>query len=335
MQILLVTNNNEQIMQAKTMYDSLDTNYIYQQLASAHQVKVVTHHQLINQIDDNTLATSLIIFTSSQIYWYKQYICEFVHTLNDEQLLIPCSQAIFAHENKIREYLWLKQIDDDSLDCFIYGDSQSFWADKHQYPFVLKTPMGSSSRGVTICHHPRHAKRFLRRNSRKQLISELSLTPLIQWPIHFLKTRNNCNFVVQQHVAGYQGDYRVQIMGDKYFVYYRKLKANKQYTSGHQSVNHYDFEVDFRMLDKARYLQAKINSPHIIFDFVIDQQNIIRTIEFSAIHPSIVALSNCQYYYVQNNHGWCKQQVAPGTRIEDYFLDAYFFAINSHQAKHL
>lgn len=323
MNIAFITDNKQRVLQGKTMYDSLDTDYIVNRLSAVHDVYALTHHSLQSTDLSNYDA---IIYTTSQVYWYKKYVelnIEFIKS----QKLIPSIESLLSHENKAYEYMWLKQNTSDCLEFKFYSDLDSYRKDEVEYPIVIKTPSGSSSRGVKICDNSKQATRFIKQLRTKQLISELAMTPFIQWPLHIRDTKLNANFITQQCVLNYRGDYRVQVMGDKFFVYYRELKADHRYTSGSGSVNHYDIDVDEKLLNTALDLQTKINSPHIIFDFILDNQQVY-TLEFSAIHPSNVAIDNSQFYYKLINDKWQKISVDTSYIREDYYVDAYLYGLN-------
>lgn len=325
MKIAIITDNKHRILQGTTMYQSLDTDYIVDKLKSDYTLTTFTHDQIQSE---NFNRFDAVIFTTSQVYWYKQYV-ELNIGFLDKDKLIPSYESLLSHENKAYEYMWLKTNTQDPLYFKNYSDLSTFTQDQHTYPLVLKTPNGSSSRGVQICNTNKQAIKFIRSICRKQLISELVMTPLIQWPHHFINTRQNANFIAQECITDYNGDYRVQVMGDKFFVYYRELKAKKQYTSGNGSINHYAINVDTRLLDKALELQNKIKSPHIIFDFIISNDK-IHVLEFSAIHTSNVAIDNCPVYYqFDANCTWQKQNVSKDVKREDYYVYAYKYAIES------
>lgn len=326
MKIALITDNHGRMLQAKTMYDSLNTNYIVNKLQANHNLTVLTHDQLQTT---NLEPFDTIIFTTSQVYWYKQYV-ELNISFIDKNKLIPSFESLLSHENKAYEYMWLKTHATDCLYFKNYSDLTTFINDDNHYPLVLKTPSGSSSRGVKICKDQKSAINFIKKIRNAQLISELAMTPIIQWPHHLRDTRNNANFIVQACIENYEGDYRVQVMGDRFFVYYRQLKPNHKYTSGNGSINNYQVEVDHRLLDKALELQTLIKSPHIIFDFIIQGEN-VHVLEFSAIHPSNVALDNCPVFYSKQDNSWQQYQVDPKLIREDHYIYAYEYAIKQRK----
>lgn len=325
MRIALVTDNRWRILQAKTMYDSLDTEYIVAHLRSEYEVDLLTHHQLQTA---NLNIYDCIIYSTSQVHWYKQYVELNFQFIDQHVKLIPSLPSLLSHENKAWEYMWLKQNFKDALDFKFYADIHSFVQDDWKYPIVVKKADGSSSRGVKICHSERQALHFIKKIKRWQLISELAQTPIIQYFHHIRETRDNANFLVQECICDYDGDYRIHVMGDKFFGYFRELKPQKEYTSGNGSINHYDIDLDFKLLDLAQQLQSKINSPHIIFDFVLDGDQ-IKILEFSAIHPGNTALYNSNYYYQQEEGTWVKKAIDENYILEDFYLDAYRYAITA------
>lgn len=309
------------------MYDSLDTDYIINKLSQDHDITTITHHDLQHTDLDSF---DRIIYTSSQVYWYKKYVELNIDFITDKSKLTPSYESLLSHENKAYEYSWLKANYTNALNYKNYAYIPDFLNDNITYPIVIKTPSGSSSRGVRICKSEKEAKKFIRKIRNNQLFSELSMTPKLLWAHHLRDTKANANFIAQECIKNYEGDYRVQVMGDKFFVYYRKLKKNKSYTSGHGSVNHYECAIDTKLLDVAKELQAKLNSPHIIFDFVLTNDQ-VKVLEFSAIHPSNVALDNCKCFYQFENEKWIRKETNQFAKREDHYVYAYNWAINKER----
>ncbi len=321
MKIALITDNKHRILQGTTMYQSLNSEYIINNLSQEFDLDVLTHHQAQLQTFDDY---DHVIITSSQVYWYKQYV-ELTTSFINKHKLIPSIESLLSHENKAYEYLWLNQNYDHALGFKMYSQKSTFTSDNNTYPLVLKSLNGSSSRGVKICDNQKKASKFINKLARKQLISELLMTPPIQWAHHIRETKDNALFLTQECITNYEGDFRVQVMGDRFFVYYRQLKKNSKYTSGSGSVNVYDLDIDNQLLEVALQLQAKIKSPHIIFDLVL-VDGIVRVLEFSAIHTSNVALDNCSSYYTKQDGKWIKK-TNNGFLREDHYIHAYKWAI--------
>ncbi len=321
MKIALVTHNNNKFLQAKTMYDSLDIDYIYTTLHREFDIELLTHSEL------NLTAQArfdIIIYSTSQVLNYKQYVQTTLYNFQADSHLIPSYQCLLAHENKAYEYSLLEHIGLSTLKFKHYTSKIDYLSDNIDYPLVLKTPHGSSSRGVKICTSERQAKAFINKVRNRQLLAELIMTPPIQWFHHIRELKAEASFITQQYIANYEGDYRVQVIGNKFFIYYRKLKRSRKYTSGNGSINIYDLHNIDHILDAARAFAHKIYSPHIIFDIV--ESNGIHILEFSAIHTSNVAIDSCDVYYTYDNR-WIKN--ANNQKREDYYIDGYREAINS------
>ncbi len=322
--IALVTDNKNRILQGKTMYDSLKTSYILKQLKLKYNVKHYTYDTIQNANFDNI---DILIYTSSQVYWKKTYIENIMYFVNQKTTIIPSIECLLSHENKAFEYMYLKNINNFTLDFKLYSNISSFKKEEIEYPVVIKSPNGSSSREVRICNSRSSALRFIKKLRTKQMLSELAITPFPLWLHHIKETKYNANFIVQKYVANIKGDYRIQVMGNKYFVYYRKLKKGKKYTSGRGSVNIYDVDVPYQLLDVAKYFFNQLSSPHIIFDFVLTDN--VYLLEFSAIHTSNVALDNCKYYYQNISGTWRKNEISPHSIREDYYIEAYDYIIQN------
>ncbi len=309
MQIYFILDNKQRLLQGTTMYESLDVD-VFKSYMHAYNpnIQFITHNTLINNENYFYSKDNIIIYTSSQVKLYKQYVEHMMYHFNQTNTLIPSIDALYAHENKSFEYIWLKA-NYKNLQSYIFADKQSYLDHDISYPIVLKLPTGSSSRGVKICKNESQAKRFINTHGRKQLISELVTTPLVQWAHHIKDTRNNLNFVAQEIVEDYKGDYRVQVMGDKFFVYFRELLPNKKYTSGSGSKNIYNCAVPEIILNTANMICSKINSPIIIFDIIHNKEtNSVNILEFSAIHPSNVAIDHCDTYYTILDGEWVKHK---------------------------
>lgn len=319
--VYLVTDANGGFYQKKTMYHSLNVGYLIEKLSVKFDVKRINHFDMAN---DKFNEDDIFIFTSSQIMNYKSYL-EDMLLVHKDYKTIPSIESLLAHENKRYQGMYLKKLGRETIKTDYYGDFKDLR--EYIYPIVVKGLDGSSSRNVKICKSKKEAIRFIKKLERGRRIGELLNTSLIHIPFLFKATSSHSNFIVQEMIENLKGDYRIQIMGDKFYAYYRELKPNKKYSSGNGSVNKYSADVPREVLDYAYEFAKETKNYTCILDVAYTEKKEIKMFEFSGVHigPSAFQSKSDIIYYSKVSDVWVKNiEKNYELKFEDELVESWY-----------
>jgi hypothetical protein len=225
-----------------------------------------------------------------------------------------------------------------SLDCHYFS---SFREIKHydlSFPRVFKTINGSNSTGVALVNSQKDIQKELRKHQkslswgqkldfwrRKHLRKHKHFPGYPDYDL--LKDAREYQdymspeipFVLQEFIPGLSYDYRVIVLGERYFISKRHTKAGDFRASGAKL---FDFELSDvdRILDYAQELYAILGSPFISLDFGEDAAGKLYLFEYQASHFGINAIVRGSGYYLQQSGKW--QFVKQPPQFERYLAQA-------------
>lgn len=303
----LVLDYKDRYLQKQHRFDSLNIDKLVGHLEG--EVKVTNFYKLLNEKQDNN---DVIVYTSSQVEQYKKYIEDTMY-FHDEQLMIPSYSVLRSHENKFFQELYNRKHGiQTNIPAYLFGDISEFdkmVEDKTlKVPFVVKGINGSSSVNVTICESFEQGREAILNLYKPVVDAYNELTP----PNLHLYPGENSNhrqFIIQEYVELPNYDWRVHIMGDRFWGHKRTLVGDSKYSSGTGSVNDFGCEIPKHVLDYAMEVFSKIESPFAILD-IVDIGDACYLIEWSGIQLGIVSLLNGERFYKYEANEWkrCEQK---------------------------
>jgi hypothetical protein len=337
-ELYLLTGYDGFLGQTRKPWISLDTTRFIAELSS---LGIIVHqhefHELVNgklQLWDST-----VFYTFSHRPNLQHYIRDCLLDLRAKgNILIPSFELFCCHENKGWQELFKDQIGIHSLDCHYFS---SFREIKHydlSFPRVFKTINGSNSTGVALVNSQKDIQKELRKHQkslswgqkldfwrRKHLRKHKHFPGYPDYDLH--KDAREYQdymspeipFVLQEFIPGLSYDYRVIVLGERYFISKRHTKAGDFRASGAKL---FDFELSDvdRILDYAQELYTILGSPFISLDFGEDAAGKLYLFEYQAAHFGINAIVRGSGYYLQQSGKW--QFVKQPPQFERYLAQA-------------
>ncbi|MDD2422648.1 MAG: hypothetical protein PHG34_00365, partial [Candidatus Cloacimonetes bacterium] len=114
-------------------------------------------------------------------------------------------------------------------------------------------------------------------------------------------------FVLQEYIPGLSYDYRVIILGEKYFISKRHTKAGDFRASGAKLFD-FDIKDPAAVLNKAKSLYELFNAPFLSVDLGENAAGELFLFEYQAAHFGINAIVRGKGYYTHENQNWLFHQ---------------------------
>ncbi len=111
-------------------------------------------------------------------------------------------------------------------------------------------------------------------------------------------------FISQNFIENLDGDYKVLVYGNKYYILYRKNRKNDFRASGGGNLV-FIKKPKKRILDFAEKIKNNFNSLIIALD-VVDNDSDLFLIEFMFIPFCNYALEKSDYYFKKESNNWIK-----------------------------
>ena len=284
----------------------------------------------------NNWKGKIVLYTSSEDkgYYYKDFIEDVIFGLEKAgAIVLPSYQYLRANNNKVFMEIYRKLIFSDNnlkSSCFGTLEELLLQIDSIQYPIVIKEAKGAMSNGVSLA------------KGKSELINKakkMSSTPNIKfklWEIAKYIRRNGRikissthrkKFVLQEFVEGLDGDYKVLVYGDKYFMLQRKNRKNDFRASGSGIFNFLEDPVT-EILNFAESIYQEMNVPNVSLDIASNGEKCF-LIEYQAIHFGTKTLEYSSGYFTKETGSWLyyKQKSV----LEEIYVESIISYLNSHE----
>jgi len=277
-----------------------------------YEVEIRTYQELI--IADKKPKGKIIWYASSDFPSYKDYIEDILHSLMDDNIIIPSFDLFRAHENKGYQSILRKKMNLPQLKEYYFGTFEELLTiiDKIDYPTVLKKPGGSGSTNVRLVHNRGQLIRLVKKLSRKStFLSDFMKRYLKRFVFTNKYTYDNSleslyygNFVLQEFIPDLVGDWKILIFYDKYYVLERETRTNDFRASG--SGKFFYRDIDLPMLDFCADIFKKLDVPWLSLDVCRGKMS-YHLIEFQGINFGPFTLLNAPYYYQKDSSNQWKR----------------------------
>lgn len=252
----------------------------------------------------NFMSTDILIYTSSDNDEIRSYLKDILYFKKEQCQIIPSYEILLAHENKgFQEVVKSKLNIKDLVENYFFDLSQF----KRSFPYVLKTVDGSGSSGVKLIKNDKDLNDAVNNSSdislkrkTKNIIRSYQL-PKDNYNIYEYYYRPFKRFVAQEFVADLTCDYRILVVGDRFYAMRRDVNKGDFRASGSKNFNYHD--VPLSALDYAKEVFDKLNNPYISMDIVVkDEKSYL--IEYQGTNFGSSVLRKSDGYYVNNNNHW-------------------------------
>lgn len=262
----------------------------------------------------------LVLYTSIEEIGntYKGYIEDIVYGLKEAgAYVLPRAAFLRANNNKVfmetmRDNLLGAEL--AGLKSFCFGTLEELQValqkNSISFPCVIKSSYGAMSTGVACA------------KSAEELCNEARIISRTPHYIHEFKeyvrskkksiqgyipeSRYQGKFIVQPMIEGLDGDWKVLVYGDQYYVLKRHVRPGDFRASG-SHVNYLagkDSGIPEAALDMVEEIYNKLNVPHLSVDVVYDGKRPY-LIEFQAVYFGTATQAEfCEDYFTKQDGKW-------------------------------
>lgn len=221
----------------------------------------------------------VIIYTSSEDVglFYKDFIEDIILYLESNGAkVIPRFEILRANNNKVFMELLIKQYClkiINKRETYVFGcleEAQRFKNEMH-FPVVYKQSAGAMSKGVGLILNQYKFKRKLFNISRsKNWFKEIwEIGRSFKYNGYIKESKNRKKFIVQSFISNLDGDYKILIYSNKFYVLKREPKKNDFKASG-SGIRFFPHELPDGLLSFSLDVFNKINVPNISLDIAYD-----------------------------------------------------------------
>jgi len=245
--------------------------------------------------------------------FYRSYIDDVIAGLFMQGAkLIPNFYQFKAHHNKhfmeiIRDIHTLPEI--KNIYAERYGTNEDYLKNikkSKKKIYILKTSNTSKSRGVFMLKNikekiklPKFVSKTFSIQNLKYFIEKLKTGKI---PLYISNHRQK--FILQPYISNLRGDYRVVVYDEKFFVLYRKNRANDFRASGSMKFN-YDIKLPQNLLNYSKKVFDSFDVPYMALDIGI-KNGTFYLFEFQFISFGQYTLEKSSFFYHLKNKKWNK-----------------------------
>lgn len=306
--------------------DTMSTKEISRQLTClGYQVEVTSYEKL--DFSKSYKGWYVFYHSSEEIsHNYKSYIQDLILWLYlSGAMLMPEYKYLVAHENKNMMELLRLTFDDPiykTICSLPFSIPESVSCRKEiSFPAVIKAHSGAMSTGVFKAEDRQQLIKIAKKVSLNSFFADKRQTKLVvknylgkYWAKYRLnyedRIRTN-KFVVQNFIMGLDGDYKILVYWDKYYVLRRRNRPGDFRASGSGLFEFPDDSDDISsLLDYARGAHIEIGSPMTSLDVAYDGHQ-YHLLEFQCVSFGTYTLTGATGYYHQVNGIWDKKMQQP------------------------
>jgi len=267
----------------------------------------------VNYLDN--YANTYVVYQSSEDrgLLYKSYIADVILGLQERgATLVPRYVCFHAHHNKSFQEILRKNLKADGIEythSLSYGCFEEFtknYQNDLSYPVVIKSSEGCKSKSVCLVNSEKELFAQLNRIS-----SSFDLMDFIRFTAkrylrknYILESVKRNKFIIQEFVPNLEGDYKVLVYGDKYYILERKNRKNDFRASGSGLFN-FPKKIPSEILDVSQRIKNYFNVPYISLDIAFDPISLkCYLIEFQFVMFGTFTLEYSDWYFQKKDEKW-------------------------------
>lgn len=253
---------------------------------------------------NNFWENKLVIYTSSEDtgYYYKNFIEDIIYYLElSNAKVIPSFKYLRANNNKVFMELLRHQFNNEvfNMQSKVFGtyEEAEIVRNKLNFPLVYKQAAGAMSKGVGSARNQEELIRKLKKISRTpNLFRELwEYGRSIKYKRYIRESKYRNKFIVQDFIDGLNGDYKVLIFGEKYYVLKRDTKKDDFRASG-SGIKNFITEIPGGMLEYANLCLNTLNVPNVSLDIGYNGKSFF-LVEFQCLYFGSYTLTYSDFYW--------------------------------------
>ena len=276
-------------------------------LTFGFEVVFIPFSEVINY-SNNFWENNLVIYTSSEDigYYYKSYIEDIIYYLElSNAKLIPPFKYLKANNNKIFMELLRQQFSTEvcNIKSKVFGcyEEVEKMSNNLSFPLVYKQSAGAMSKGVGLIASMDELEHKLKKVSRtSNLLKELwEYGRSIKYKGYIRESKYRNKFIIQDYLAGLDGDYKVLVFSNKYYILKRNTRKDDFRASG-SGIRNFVKEFPQGLLEYANLCINTLKVPQVSLDIAYNGKSFF-LIEFQCLYFGSYTITYSEFY-------WCKTE---------------------------
>jgi glutathione synthase/RimK-type ligase-like ATP-grasp enzyme len=282
----------------------------------------------------NDFKDQVFLYTSSEDpgLLYKSYIEDVIMGLKLQgATLIPDLHLMHAHHNKVfmemlRDII-LKEID-TGISSQHFGTLEDFRQSESKIliPSVIKKSAGAASSGIAMLKTKRDLKTIPLKFSRSFNL-KLFLKRILHIWSFYSNYRNK--FIVQNFIPGLNGDFKILVYWDKYYILGRQTRKNDFRASGSGRFN-FNVDVPDGILNFAEKIKTLLNVPVVSLDIAFNGIRFF-LLEFQCLNFGTITLEKSSRYFLRVDKIW--KEIRDTSIMEKEFVRSIAAFLNQSSVK--
>lgn len=225
--------------------------------------------------------------------------------------LIPSFQYFRAHHNKVFMEILRDLSGDTSMlqpRAWTWGTLEDFMAWTGRYPAVVKHTWGAGSGGVALARNRKEGIRIAAQFSRSTGMLDAAKEYVKRWwrrkNGYVPYSLHRQKFLVQEFLPGLQGDFKVLVYWDRYYVVSRRNRPGDFRASGSGLLS-WPETPPAGILDFSRHVFTHFRVPMISLDIAMTDAGPL-LLEFQCISFGPAALELSNWFFEQQDGKWAR-----------------------------
>jgi glutathione synthase/RimK-type ligase-like ATP-grasp enzyme len=324
--VVLLTDYRGALRQKLQPWESLDLVRVGEGLREeGWTVREVRLEEVANGLVQ--LVGADVVATSTQDAHYRPFVDDVLFTLSRDNRLIPRYELFRAHENKGYQELLRRKLGLEMLPSLYLGNLAGLdvVSERLRFPLVFKRAAGYQSAGVALVRDRAELARLVMRCNRPRGLLRYRAKQLIKRYVlrgrYFPEMYTDCpysgGYVLQEYLPGADGDWKVLVYGERYYVLRRDVRPGDFRASGS---GRFRFEAPpDHVLDFARAAFERLDTPTASLDIVAAGGR-CALLEFQAVHFGTYTVQKAPHWFEAAGEGW--RRIPERTLVEREFARA-------------
>jgi hypothetical protein len=319
--LIVLTGYDNFFGQARKPWVSIDTKLMIQVIREKGLVvQELPFHRIMNS--EIEIRDSIVFYTFSQRENLHSYIKDVINYLSkNENILIPTLDLLYCYENKGYQESIKKNLGIESLKVLSFSSKRELAEYNIDFPVVLKPVEGSCGKNIFLVNDLDELIKCISKIEPRMSISEkvdlfrrkyfrLNKKFLgfddFNYKKDYLQYKDyisyEIRFILQEFVPDLKFDYKIIIMGEKYYVT-KRLNRKRDFRASGGGRFTYDFKATDELLNYAKYIFECFDTPCLSIDVGFGN-NKFYLFEFQASHFGIVTMARNKGYYKMTHNNW-------------------------------
>jgi glutathione synthase/RimK-type ligase-like ATP-grasp enzyme len=274
---------------------------------SGYRVSFIKFSEVMNFPRD-FWAGKPIIYNSSEDtdYHYKSFIEDIIYYLElCNGVVIPSYRFLKANNNKVFMELLRLYLNDSitaNIKSRVFGTLEEALneVNSFNYPAVFKQSAGAMSEGVGIALNKKDLIRNLKKISKtsKYLDDLWEFGRSLKHKEYKKESKFKKKFIIQDFIPGLNGDYKILVFSNKYFVLKRNVRKGDFRASG-SGLRSFEREIPDGLLDFATNIINTLDVPNASLDIAFNGSNFF-LIEFQCLYFGSYTLTFSPFHWIRN-----------------------------------